>query len=305
MMDVIRSANPHLEARIDTFLARGAVWPGVTPVVATLDGEIVSCAGIFHRELWCDGAKKRFAGIGAVATRPEARGRGLATLVLEYCVQVMGDQGYGVAILFCTIADFYRRLGWKPLVEDRVEFTLPPLAVDSSYQLSPIEQKSIPAAVRDLSQQFSDAAIERSELIWQEFAVWSRDDADLFWAAWRGNELAGYVRGRRARNDPRVIELLDAVSRPGDEAALLQQQRLIVAVDNAVKFHAMFSPAHPLAATLTDSDIELNWQPTTPETSIMMFKPLRDDAAPEFLTAQDFQVGLPWQPRSWWGIDRF
>lgn len=75
--NLILSANPHLGERIRRFLAAGGQWHDAAPVVCEVDGRLWSCAVVFRREIWTRSARASFGGIGAVATHPAARGRGL------------------------------------------------------------------------------------------------------------------------------------------------------------------------------------------------------------------------------------
>ena len=51
------------------------------------------------------------------------------------------------------------------------------------------------------------------------------------------------------------------------------------------------------------------WRQTGADTGIMMIKDLggasRASRAGQCLVTDDFEQGLPWHPRTWWGVDRF
>jgi len=307
MNDVVLSANPHLEERINTFATRGARWHDATPVACEAAGEIVSCAVVFHREVWVGSAKKRFGGIGAVATRSEARGKGYATQVLAMCEEVMRERGYGVAILFCSIVEFYQRLGWSVVEEDWIEFALPRSRPPSSYRVEQVSLTEIPRTIRQLFDEAGHNAIVRPDDLWEEYGRWQREDADLFLSAYTGDQPVACVRGRRAR-EKAGIRLMEAAFLGGHDDALLrllQQQRATIAGDAPVKVHAFLSQAHPLASALTRAGIETTWKRTSPEVGVMMCKPLAVPRADVFLRADDFAAGVPWSPRVWWAIDRF
>src|SRR5689334_14501221 len=113
ILDVILAANPHLTERIEHFRNQGALWWEATSVVACADEKIVSTAVIFRRSLWTPNGFARFGGIGAVATQPEYRNRGLAAAVIGKCEEILQSEGIAAGILFCSIVPFYERLGWR------------------------------------------------------------------------------------------------------------------------------------------------------------------------------------------------
>lgn len=91
-------------------------------VVAERDGRLVGCVQIFPRALRVrrdasaprDGfAHVPLGGIGTVFTRPEARGNGVATALLERAIAEMQARGLELSLLFASRHAFYGRLGWQ------------------------------------------------------------------------------------------------------------------------------------------------------------------------------------------------
>jgi len=86
-------------------------------VVAERAGRLVACAQIFPRELRVRAgdalARVSVGGIGSVFTRPEARGGGVASAVLERAIAEMRARGMALSVLFAELHDFYGRLGWQ------------------------------------------------------------------------------------------------------------------------------------------------------------------------------------------------
>jgi aminoglycoside 2'-N-acetyltransferase I len=73
--------------------------------------------GIFFRTVTWDGRKVDIGGIGGVATRPDCRGHGYATLALNAAVQTMRDhEAIKFALLFCEPHNeaYYQARGWHP-----------------------------------------------------------------------------------------------------------------------------------------------------------------------------------------------
>ena len=73
--------------------------------------------GIFFRTVIWDGRKVDIGGIGGVATRPDCRGRGYATLALNAALRTMRDhEALKFALLFCEPHNeaYYQARGWHP-----------------------------------------------------------------------------------------------------------------------------------------------------------------------------------------------
>jgi predicted acetyltransferase len=71
--------------------------------------------GIFFRTATWDGRKVDIGGIGGVATRPDCRGHGYATLALNAAIQTMRDhEAVRFGLLFCEPHNeaFYQARGW-------------------------------------------------------------------------------------------------------------------------------------------------------------------------------------------------
>jgi predicted N-acetyltransferase YhbS len=85
--------------------------------VAEVDGAIASYVRISDRPIRYGRATLRMGGIGAVATHPRFRGRGLATALLEDAIGYLRSAGYHLSMLFSGIQPFYSRLGWAPFPE--------------------------------------------------------------------------------------------------------------------------------------------------------------------------------------------
>jgi predicted acetyltransferase len=320
LLGIILSANPHLALRLETFIAGGAHWYKATPVLCRTGKELVSCAVLFHRQIWTGQGKARLGGIAAVSTIPSARRCGYASAVLAYCEDFLRAQGYPLAVLFCTIINFYERRGWSRVQEDWVEFSLRgPVSKAGlqDYHLSPFDPALMSEALSRLYDDTSEetgGALVRCQELWKEYTAWRREAIDLFWTASEQNEPVAYVRGRWAEGG---VLLLEVTCRQGHEAALLlllDQQRNMAGGEKSVAFRALLSPKHPLAELLTDAGVPLAWRKTGADTSMMMIKPLQQISPTNnscssdwerSLSLHDFDRELPWWPRTWWGIDRF
>lgn len=67
------------------------------------------------------GAPHRIGGIGSVATRPEARGRGLVRALLAAAAQTMTREGCGWSLLFTGTPGVYEGSGWRTFARPYAE----------------------------------------------------------------------------------------------------------------------------------------------------------------------------------------
>ena len=80
------------------------------------EGGLACHVGIFFRTATWNGQKVHIGGIGGVATRPDCRRRGYASISLNAAVQTMRDHDAAqFALLFCEAQnfEFYRSRGWE------------------------------------------------------------------------------------------------------------------------------------------------------------------------------------------------
>jgi GNAT superfamily N-acetyltransferase len=81
------------------------------------DGGLACHVGIFFRTVTWNGRKFHIGGIGGVATRPDCRRRGYASIALDAATQTMRDnETTQFALLFCEPSNFafYQARGWHP-----------------------------------------------------------------------------------------------------------------------------------------------------------------------------------------------
>jgi len=81
-------------------------------LVACRGDEITACLVIKRFDWITPGRRWRGAMIGMVYTRPDARGRGLASQLLHAAQDGLRADGTAFAVLWTAQSEFYRRLGW-------------------------------------------------------------------------------------------------------------------------------------------------------------------------------------------------
>ncbi|MFJ3663804.1 GNAT family N-acetyltransferase [Streptomyces sp. NPDC090119] len=103
----------------------GLVWRAKDVHFGVRDGgRLVAHAGLVRLDVLVGGVEAEVMGVGGVAVAPEARGKGLARLVLAAALDHARILGPRHALLFCRppLVPLYQRLGWHPLDGDvRVE----------------------------------------------------------------------------------------------------------------------------------------------------------------------------------------
>jgi predicted N-acetyltransferase YhbS len=83
------------------------------------DGDLVATAKLYTFEATLDGRAIRVAGVGAVFTAPERRGRGGARELLERLLERAARDGADAALLFSEIDPaYYARLGFTAIPTD-------------------------------------------------------------------------------------------------------------------------------------------------------------------------------------------
>ncbi len=117
-----RIAKPLLEAVWPAEVMATSPWRDVVfahadfrVLVETPDDGLVCHVGIYRRLATLNGRKVHVGGIGGVATRPDHRRKGFATVALNAALQTLKHEGsIGFALLFCEPhnAAFYGARGW-------------------------------------------------------------------------------------------------------------------------------------------------------------------------------------------------
>jgi len=166
--------------------------------VATEGGRLVSCVQIFPRRLRVRGAAVPTGGIGSVFTRPEARGSGVASALLERTLAAMRERGMELSLLFAARHAFYGRLGWglwprsRPLLL-RAEGTAP--AVRAGDRFDPACDLAEVAALHAAYSSPFDGTVVRDAAQWQASLVLAGNPREEFLVAREGGGgIAAYAR---------------------------------------------------------------------------------------------------------------
>ena len=190
--------------------------------VAEDGGRLVSCVQIFPRRLRVADASVPTGGIGSVFTRPEARGSGVASELLERAARAMRERGMLLSILFASRLDFYARLGWRSWPSTRT--LLRPASNGGAFvpdlTVRPFRASSDLAAVRRIHADYTGSrqgSVVRDPFAWQATLRNGGNPREDFLVALRGDEIVAYARATVLSGFLMISEL----GRTSDAAAAL------------------------------------------------------------------------------------
>ena len=224
--------------------------------VAIVDGRVVAYVRTFARRMLVRGVPLSAGGIGSVATSPDVRNSGYATLLLEDANREMERDGMAISFLFTGIPGFYERLGYRVVPEPYFEMSRAEVA--RSLDAHRHEVRAIrPADAPQLLVIYRRAiagktgAILRTRRAWD--VPWLEETAG-FVATDSSGEVVGYIRSRcRPPGRPGLShQILEAECMPGADGAI---EDLLAAVarypcDCGDKISVLAPDASALAHTL-------------------------------------------------------
>lgn len=114
----------------DAVYPPGEPWEGASRewsgpqwgVFVRAEGPLVSYTGVVQRQGSVDGDPMTVGGVGGIATHPDHRGKGYASLGLGRALDFLAEQGTDFALLVCRdeLIAYYDRLGWSVFEGDLV-----------------------------------------------------------------------------------------------------------------------------------------------------------------------------------------
>ena len=194
--------------------------------VAREDGALVSLAGVYPMTWQVGGSALRVAGIGAVATHPRHRGRGLMRAVVGHGVAEARADGCHLSWLD-GLGHRYRHLGYERA------------GAETTFQLTERDFAGAGVAadgVRFRRLQEGDALLEQADRLHAGQRVhWRRPPAELpricaswggaLYAAHAGDELAAYLVAGRERSTVTELVAVDAATAVRVAAAWRAERR--------------------------------------------------------------------------------
>jgi GNAT superfamily N-acetyltransferase len=170
------------------------------------DGRVRSGLIALSMTLTLAGKRRKVAGVAAVVTDPEQRGRGFAARLLTVAHRRFSDQGHHAAFLFTEIGTaYYAKLGYIPW--PLVRHTLVPVsaALPRAVTFAPATPRDLAAqaALYDAMQTRFPVRFHRTRDYWRHMLARARAKDEVL--ASTGGEVKEYVSHRwiaRARGEP-------------------------------------------------------------------------------------------------------
>jgi GNAT superfamily N-acetyltransferase len=154
-------------------------------------GRWVATAKRYLWQMRLDGIDGTLCGLGAVFTRPEERGRGYASMIIEKLIEQARGEGAAIAGLFSEIGErFYQQLDFKTVAIDEVDVQVDRKAGAPAMLVRSGEDRDLPAL----------SAMHAKRSAGVRFAL-RRDRSLIEYALAKKRLLAGLARGIRARPD--------------------------------------------------------------------------------------------------------
>jgi len=139
VQSVFKGADFHLWAAHGGWSEDYEVW------VVLHEGRVVSGAGVMRMDLVIHGRRQTGWQIGAVATTPAWRGRGLSRVVLQAMLEHIAAHGEAPVFLFAnsSVLDFYPRFGFRRVMQQQYR---------AEVDIAPQPGQAIDLDIRDAAQ---------------------------------------------------------------------------------------------------------------------------------------------------------
>ncbi len=180
--------------------------------VAILDGRLVAYVRIFARRMRLRGVPVPAGGIGSVATVPDARHAGIASMLMRDAIEQMRRDGVAISFLFTGIPGFYERLGYRIVREpfltaDAAEAAA--LAAPSLYDVRPATDADLPRLVtlRRAATVTTTGAVCRTRRQWRDAQHWLGGARREAFVAERHGRIVAYTRTRCRTYGHEIMEL--------------------------------------------------------------------------------------------------
>jgi len=202
------------QMQLDPTFQEHNVW------VAVERGEVVGCAQIHPRRLRILGHAIPTGGLGPVYTRPDLRGRGVATTLVERAATAMRERGMELALVFSSAPGLFRRLGWHAWRGQRSILRhgdhKPPAPARSAsgpeieiVALEPQRDRAL-AAVKAIHNAYSgsrNGTVIRDDALWDASLRLAGNPDEEFFVARRGGLAVAYARATLLEEGLTITEM--------------------------------------------------------------------------------------------------
>jgi predicted acetyltransferase len=194
--------------------------------VAEQDGRLVGHLGVIDYRQYFGGRAIPMGGVASVAVDPYARGRGVASALIDAAIADMREHGQCVSALFASAPPLYRGRGWEQVgTVQRMSLPLTALAAlpkpTAHREIRPAGKEDIPAlrAAYQAVASTVDGMLDRATEPFDNAQVIDLDIVDLV----PGQDgVRGYLTGQRPDGD--VLKVYDLIAADRDTALTLLRQ---------------------------------------------------------------------------------
>ncbi len=141
---------------------------GVVLAALNEDGGIVSGLQLVARRMWLFGGEVPFAGIANVATRADARGRGLASCLMREAVARTEHEGVPLSLLGTALTEFYGQFGYAPLSQGRARAGAPVPCAPTRVERAACGDKAL-IKLHDKAARRVNGAVARDAAYWSDY----------------------------------------------------------------------------------------------------------------------------------------
>ncbi|MEU4800856.1 GNAT family N-acetyltransferase [Actinosynnema sp. NPDC023587] len=183
--------------------------PGRRGLVAELDGRPAGTLAINEFHQYYGGAPVPLGGIGGVAVDPYARGRGVATGLLDRALTDLREHGQPLSALYATVPALYRSRGWERAgVFEWLDLTVDRVAPGPKLATRPVGEDDLAglhACYNDVASTVN-GLLDRSPPAIDVADVRRLDITSV--VPGHDGEVRGYLTAERDREGLRVFDLI-------------------------------------------------------------------------------------------------
>ncbi len=229
-------------------------------VVVEERGVLVAHAFLFRLRAFFGGARVKVGGIGSVAVAPEARGRGVATALMEHLHALADRRGDAVTMLYAFRHGFYGQLGYAT-TSSRKRLALDPRSIPAAWRALARERvrglrvgdDRVLAALYARAAERATGRVQRSKHLW-EWLLTRESRTTL--VAMRGKRASGYVAFTLEQTElygPTFLEVEELVA-DDDETERALYGALGAMRDQVSEIFVEIAESDPLERVLLDGD---------------------------------------------------
>lgn len=167
---------------------------------------IVGVSAMYTIGQFFNGDRLPMHGVAGITVPPEARGKGIARVLMERTLELIHERGAPVSTLYPATQTLYRRVGYEQAGHSFL-ITLPTLCIDPSSRAARVRRMrpdDLPR-IKELHRAYASAMngwIDRDDAMWQRIFEPRGHKSDTFVAESDSGAVTGYAVLKRRHDDP-------------------------------------------------------------------------------------------------------